>query len=92
VVGRGSATLVCELLGAEGTLAPSVLQARDVYERALGAYAAGQFAEAAVGFREAAALWPEDRAAVEMAERAEGLVREPVPAGWSGVYEQTVKL
>jgi adenylate cyclase len=92
VVGRERATLVCELLGAEGTLAPGIMRARDVYERALDAYVAGRFAEATSGFREAAALWPEDHAAVEMAQRAESLAREPVPAGWSGVYAQTAKL
>jgi adenylate cyclase len=92
VVGRESATLVCELLGEEGALAPSILRARDVYERALDAYMAGQFAEAADGFREAVALWPEDHAAVEMAERSENLAVEPAPSGWSGVYAQTAKL
>jgi adenylate cyclase len=92
VVGRESATLVCELLGEDGSVPDSALRARDVYEQALEAYAAGRFEEAAAGFREASALWPEDRAAVVLAERAEGLTHEPVPAGWSGVYEQTVKL
>jgi adenylate cyclase len=92
VVGRAGATLVCELLGETDTLAAQVLRARDVYERALDAYMAGRFDEAAAGFREASALWPEDRAAVEMAARAESLAREPVPAGWSGVYAQPSKL
>jgi adenylate cyclase len=92
VVGRDSATLVCELLGEAGSVSPSVLRARDVYEHALGLYAAGRFAEAGAGFREAATLWPEDRAAPELAARADGLAHEPVPADWSGVYEQTVKL
>jgi adenylate cyclase len=92
VVGRESATLVCELLGLEGSLAPGPAKARGVYEAALAAYVAGRFAEAAAGFRAASALWPEDHAAVEMAERAESLAREPVPAGWSGVYAQTAKL
>jgi TolA-binding protein len=92
VVGRESATLVCELLGLEGSLAPGPAEARGVYEAALAAYVAGRFAEAAAGFRAASALWPEDHAAVEMAERAESLAREPVPAGWSGVYAQTAKL
>jgi adenylate cyclase len=92
VMGRESATLVCELLGEAGTLPSAQLEARDVYERALEAYVAGRFDAAAAGFREAASIWPEDRAAVEMAGRAEALAREPVPAGWSGVFEQTSKL
>jgi adenylate cyclase len=92
VVGRASATLVCELLGEEGTLSPAILHARDVYERALDAYVAGEFSEAAAGFRKASSLWPQDRASVEMAERAESLARAPVPSGWNGVYAQTSKL
>jgi adenylate cyclase len=92
VVGRAGATLVCELLGEIGTLPTTVLHARDVYEGALIAYVAGRFVDAAAGFRTAASLWPEDRAAPAMAERAELLAREPVPAGWRGVFEQTVKL
>ena len=92
VVGRESATLVCELLGEAGTLPREMLEARDVYERALEWYVAGRFSEAAAGFREAASIWPDDHAAVEMARRSDELAREPVPAGWSGVFEQTVKL
>ena len=92
VVGRERATLVCELLGEEGSLPPSVARARDVYEQALEAYVDGRFEAAAAGFRTASALWQEDHAAVEMAERAESLAREPVPAGWRGIYAQTSKL
>ena len=92
VVGRASVTQVCELLGLVGTLPATMLEARDTYERALKQYMAGQFSEAAAGFRAAAALWPEDRAALEMAGRADDLAREPVPDGWSGVYAQTAKL
>ncbi|MGE3912367.1 MAG: adenylate/guanylate cyclase domain-containing protein [Chloroflexota bacterium] len=92
VVGRERATLVCELLGEAGSIAPDVARARDVYEQALTAYVDGDFTAAAAGFRAASVLWPEDHAAVEMAERAESLAREPVPTGWSGIYAQTVKL
>jgi adenylate cyclase len=92
VVGRERDTLVCELLGEAGALPPHIMQARDTYEAALGAYVDGEFAAAAAGFRAASALWPEDHAAVEMAARADTLAHEPAPAGWRGVYEQTVKL
>jgi adenylate cyclase len=92
VVGRAGATLVCELLGEAGSVGSDVLRARDVYERALAAYVLGQFEEATAGFREASRLWPADPAAVEMAGRAEMLAREPMPAGWDGVYAQTSKL
>jgi hypothetical protein len=92
VVGRERDTLVCELLGEARGLPPYIAQSRDTYEEALRAYVDGQFAAAAAGFRAASALWPEDRAAVEMAERAEMLAREPVPSGWRGIYAQTAKL
>jgi hypothetical protein len=83
---------VCELLGEAGVVAPSVLEARDCYEQALAAYVGGRFAEAALGFHEAARLWPEDSAAAVMVERARELAHEPAPSGWSGVFDQTVKL
>jgi len=92
VVGRERDTLVCELLGVAGSLPPNVAQARDTYEAALRAYVDGQFTEAAAGFRAASALWPKDHASVEMAARADALAREPAPADWRGIYEQTAKL
>ncbi|MFN0144636.1 MAG: adenylate/guanylate cyclase domain-containing protein, partial [Mycobacterium sp.] len=92
VVGREGDTLVYELLAEAGALPPHIAQARDAYEGALSAYVEGKFSEAAAGFRAASALWPEDRAAVEMADRAFLLARGPVPDDWRGIYSQTVKL
>jgi adenylate cyclase len=92
VVGRARDTLVCELLGEADTLPVHILEARDLYEAALEAYMAGRFSEAAAGFRAASARWPDDHAAVEMAERAEALAVAPVPEDWRGVYAQTAKL
>ena len=53
---------------------------------------AGRFAEALVGFREAAVLRPGDVAAIVLAARAEGLIREPVSEDWDGLFAQTTKL
>jgi adenylate cyclase len=92
VVGRESVTLVCELLGEAGMVSPAILEARDVYERALELYVAGKFGAAANAFWAASRLWPADPAAVEMAGRAEHLAAEPVPVGWDGVFAQTSKL
>lgn len=92
VVGRESGTLVIELLGEAGAVPASVLRARDVYEAALVAYFDGRFAEAAAGFRAAAALRPDDLAAAQLAERAEELAHVPTPAGWDGVHALTSKL
>jgi adenylate cyclase len=91
VVGRTESTLVNELLGEQGAVAPAVLAARDIYEQALAAYFARQFTEAAAGFRAAAGQLPGDRAAALMLRRAELLAEYPPPPDWSGVHPQTVK-
>jgi adenylate cyclase len=85
VAGRHEGTLVVELLGVQGDVPPSVLHARDLYEAALAAYFAQRFADAAAGFRAAAAASPSDRTAVLMAERAEVYQHFPPPAHWGGV-------
>jgi adenylate cyclase len=91
VVGRSAGTLVSELLGERGEVAPNVLRARDLYEQALDAYFERRFAEAADGFRAAEALRPDDRAARMMARRAEDLEIFQPDADWDGVHLQTVK-
>ncbi|HEY7066600.1 MAG TPA: adenylate/guanylate cyclase domain-containing protein [Chloroflexota bacterium] len=88
VVGRREGTLVNELLGKQGDVPPDVLHARDLYEAALAAYFGQRFAEAAVGFRAAAAALPTDRAAVQMAERAEVYQHFPPGESWGGLYLQ----
>ena len=92
VVGRADSTLVVELLGERGTLVSTLARARDAYEQALAAYLGGRFDAAADGFRAAAILRPDDRAAEVMARRAETLAREAPPADWDGVYTQLAKL
>jgi adenylate cyclase len=85
VKGRTQGTLVCELLGLAGEISGETLAARDVYERALGAYFAAQFERAAVLFDEAARLRPGDLAAAMMRERARELSDDP-PLTWSGIH------
>ncbi|MBA2448763.1 MAG: hypothetical protein H0V51_12135 [Chloroflexi bacterium] len=91
VVGRTGWTLVNELLGERGQVAPGVLRARDVYEQGLVAYFAGRFTAAAAGFRAAAETLPADRAAEVMARRAEVLERDAPPPTWDGTFLQTTK-
>ena len=86
VVGRGEGTLVCELLGQRGQVAPERLRARDLYEGALAAYLTGHFATAARGFRAAAEIIPGNQAAELMLERVEGLLGQPAPTEWNGVH------
>jgi adenylate cyclase len=90
VVGRSEGTLVYELLGHQGAVAPSVLEARDSYEEGLLAYFGRRFEEAQAAFAAAADL-PGNRAAEIMAHRAQALVHVPPPETWDGVYLQTSK-
>jgi adenylate cyclase len=91
VVGRSEGTLVYELLGERGKVSPAILRARDLYEQALAAYFARQFAEAATGFHAAADGWEGDRAADIMARRAEDLAARGAAPDWDGVYISHVK-
>lgn len=91
VVGRSEGTLVSELLGEVGSVAPELLQARDLYEAALADYFARRFAAAAAGFQAASRARPGDKAAATMAERAEDLARGALADDWNGVYVATAK-
>jgi adenylate cyclase len=86
VVGRREETVVYELLGERDAVPDTILHARDLYEQALAAYFAGDFAAATAGFRAAAAAHPADKAAVVMEARAEHLTAHPPDSGWNGVY------
>jgi hypothetical protein len=72
-------------MGFEGEVADSILDARAVYERALDAYFAGDFAQAGALFASASALRPEDLAAKTMRERCDTLAAEP-PREWDGIH------
>jgi adenylate cyclase len=85
VKGRHQGTLVCELIGLRGEVAANILEARDVYERALDAYFAGEFKRAAELFDTAARLRLDDVGAPTMRERARDLAVQP-PAEWNGIH------
>jgi len=85
VKGRSQGTLICELLGETGSVHTSVLAARDIYERALDVYFAGEFERAGELFDEAAKLRPGDRGAAMMRERVHLLADDP-PLTWDGVH------
>ncbi len=84
VAGRTGGVGVVELLGRRGEVAPALLAARDLYERALDALHARRFDEAGDGFREAAEARPDDLAAPLLRARAEALRGFPPPADWDG--------
>jgi adenylate cyclase len=83
VKGRRQGTLVCELLGERGRVDAALIAARDLYERALEAYFAADFA-AAAGCAAAADRRPGDIAARMMAEHARNLAAAP-PENWDGI-------
>jgi adenylate cyclase len=85
VKGRHQGTAIAELIGAKGAVAGDILAARDVYERALDCYFAGDFERAAELFAEAAGLRPGDRGAAMMRDRAFALANNP-PLSWDGVH------
>jgi adenylate cyclase len=85
VKGRHQGTIVCELIGKKGEVAAHIIEAGGVYESALDAYFAGDFARAAGLFARASALRPDDVAAPAMRERCEALVNDP-PAEWNGIH------
>ena len=86
VAGRAGGLPRSELLGLEGAVDPDRLARRDRYESALDVYLDGDFKIAATGFAELAADYPDDKAALVMAERASNLAEEPTLSDWDGVY------
>jgi adenylate cyclase len=85
VKGRHQGTLVCELIGRKGEVAANILEARDVYENALGAYFAGDFERAAELFDRASQLRPDEFGAKSMRDRSQGLAASP-PVEWDGIH------
>jgi adenylate cyclase len=91
VKGREKGEFVYELLGEGGKVAEGILRARDRYEAALDAYLDRRFAEAIMGFQEAAQLRHKDSASLSLGQRAEGYRRAPPPKDWDGVFVQHEK-
>ncbi len=85
VKGRHQGTVVCELIGLKGEIAADILEARDVYERALEAYFAGDFEPAAELFDRAAQLRTDDLAATSMRTRSHAFAADP-PIEWDGIH------
>lgn len=85
VKGRHQGTLVCELMARKGEVAATILDARDVYERALRVYFAGDFARAVELFDRASQLRPDDFGAKSMRDRSRGLAADP-PVEWDGIH------
>ncbi|WP_193181074.1 adenylate/guanylate cyclase domain-containing protein [Nisaea sediminum] len=90
VAGHKTPTDIYELLGRSGAVDADRLAARDLYERALRDYFAGEFTEAANGFASAGERLGADPAARMLRERSEQLAAA-APADWDGVFSYTTK-
>jgi adenylate cyclase len=70
---------------------PPSAEALAAYAAARERYLAGDFAAAAVGFREALALRPGDRVCELYLERCAAFQEAPPPPAWDGVFEMSTK-
>jgi adenylate cyclase len=91
VVGRRASTDLFELLGNKGAVDADLLEARDLYEKAMDAYLARSFADAQAGFEAARKARPGDKAAQVLAGRAATFVAEPPGEDWDGSWHHTKK-
>jgi hypothetical protein len=74
-----------------GRVEPSILRARDLYERGYAAYLRCEFDEAIGLFRQASTARPGDLAALVIAARSEELGQHPPSRHWDGIYRATSK-
>jgi adenylate cyclase len=85
VKGKKRPMAVYELI-AEGAPLPAVADLVARYERALSAYQAGQFADAAGLLDALIRDYPSDGPTATLSGRVRHLIAEPPGDGWDGVY------
>jgi adenylate cyclase len=86
VKGKQQQVAIYEPLGPCGQVAQARLDARDKFQRALTAYRAEHWDQAAALLRELAAAEPQERLYRCFAARVERYRQEPPPPGWNGVH------
>jgi adenylate cyclase len=86
VKGKSQSTRIHELLGRKGE-ASAIQHVVADYEAAFAAYTEGAF-EKAIAHLE---RHPEDPPSKVLLERCRDYLKEPPPAGWTGMYEPTSK-
>ncbi|MEZ4402785.1 MAG: adenylate/guanylate cyclase domain-containing protein [Kofleriaceae bacterium] len=89
--GKDRAARIYQLCGRTGDPGVPAAGARAAWDRALAAYHARRFDEAAAAFAELAADTPDDGAVAVLAARARDLAATPPPPDWDGVYDQRAK-
>jgi adenylate cyclase len=83
VRGRQRPVRIFQVLTAQRPVGAETLAA---YAEGRGALAAGEWAKACKAFERAAKADPSDGPSALMLQRAKGLVRQPPPADWDGVW------
>jgi adenylate cyclase len=91
VVGRQGSMDIYELMGLKDGVGEDRLQARKMYEEALGLYFVGSFWDARRGFGLVVEKSPGDKAALLMMTRCEHLLEQKPAEGWDGVFVYTMK-
>jgi len=91
VKGKARPVAVYEPLGYHGEALAGMQGMLAAYGGALAAYRRRDWSQAAEGFGEALALWPQDRPSQLYRERCQYYLRAPPPADWDGVWVLTDK-
>jgi adenylate cyclase len=91
VKGRALPTLIFEALCLQQEATPAQEAMARQYEEALACYFRGDFAAAAVRFRQLIQRFPEDGPSQVLLRRCQRFVAIPPPAPWAGIHELTSK-
>ncbi len=91
VVGRKQPVRLFELVAHESSAGALARRTCELYERALGAYRARDFAAARAALEELLASAPDDGPARVLLSRLAELARNPPPPEWDGVFALETK-
>lgn len=91
VVGKSDPVRIYELLGRKGEVAPSILDARNAFEKGLVFYRKRDWASARACFEECLKLHPEDPPSKIFIERMEAFAANPPGEGWDSVWNLSEK-
>jgi class 3 adenylate cyclase len=91
VIGKTEPQRIFELLGRKGELAPEVLELRDAFTEALGAYRRRAWEEARAGFERCLAIVPRDGPSRVFLSRISQFCGAAPSADWNGIWSLTEK-
>lgn len=91
LMGRTEAVAIYEPLGLQGEVDDGVLQIINAYEKGLAAYRQLDWTAAAVFFKQAVEISPEDGPSKTLLARCQAYQNAPPPADWDGAFVMTSK-